>query len=145
MSKVLKVLWKNLWRYIIWKIYWKGQIVLKILSFLYWLNYTLIGVMVFRPSVWKWFKFFSGPCSVWVPGVCARWHVGLVGLVYLVFARCISVFHSFIVILWGLGTLLLFPDFLSLKLFGNSWSNSYIPCLLVIIAHRFTCGERKVW
>ena len=28
-------------------------------------------------------------------------------------------------------------------MFGNSWGNSYIPCLEVIITHRFTCGERK--
>ena len=37
------------------------------------------------------------------------------------------------------------PKTLSLKSFGNSWGNSYIPCLEVIIAHRFTCGERKIW
>ena len=30
-----------------------------------------------------------------------------------------------------------FPKILSLKSLGNSWGNSYIPCLLVIIAHRF--------
>ena len=35
----------------------------------------------------------------------------------------------------------LFPKLLSLKSFGNS----YIPCLEVIIAHCFTCGERKNW
>ena len=25
------------------------------------------------------------------------------------------------------------------------WGNSYIPCLLVIITLRFTCGEKKNW
>ena len=39
-----------------------------------------------------------------------------------------------------------FSDFsLSLKSFGNSWGNSYTSCLLLIIALRFTCGERKIW
>ena len=33
----------------------------------------------------------------------------------------------------------------SLKLFDNSWWNTYIPCLSVLIAHRFTCGEKKIW
>ena len=32
-------------------------------------------------------------------------------------------------ILWGLDSFLIFPIFLSLKSFANSWSNSYIPCL----------------
>ena len=38
-----------------------------------------------------------------------------------------------------------FPDLrsLSLKSFGNSWDISYIPCLLIIIALRFSCGENK--
>ena len=36
-----------------------------------------------------------------------------------------------------------FPKILSHKSFGNWWGNSYIPCLLVIIAHRFTCGKKK--
>ena len=35
------------------------------------------------------------------------------------------------------------PKILSLKYFENSWRNSYIPCLLLITALRFTCGERK--
>ena len=35
--------------------------------------------------------------------------------------------------------------YLSLKLFDNSWCNTYIPCLSVLIAHRFTCGEKKIW
>ena len=33
----------------------------------------------------------------------------------------------------GLGIRPEFPKILSLKLFGNSWGNSYIPCLLLII------------
>ena len=37
-----------------------------------------------------------------------------------------------------------FPE-LSLKSFGNSLGNSYIPCLQVIIAHRLTCGETTIW
>ena len=38
-----------------------------------------------------------------------------------------------------------FPKILSLESFGNSWGNSYIPCLWIIIANSFTCGERKIW
>ena len=38
-----------------------------------------------------------------------------------------------------------FPRILSLMKFGSSWGNSYIPCLQVIIANCFTCGERKIW
>ena len=38
-----------------------------------------------------------------------------------------------------------FPKIVSLNSFRNSFGNSYIPCLKVIIAHRFTCGERKIW
>ena len=38
-----------------------------------------------------------------------------------------------------------FPKILSLKSFRNSWGNSYIPCLYVIVTYRFTCGERKIW
>ena len=36
------------------------------------------------------------------------------------------------------------PNVLSLKLFGNSLGNSYIPCLKVKIADLFTYGERRV-
>ena len=49
-------------------------------------------------------------------------------------------------ILWGLDTFLIFPNsftIASLKSLDNSFVNLYIPCLSVIIAHRFTCGERK--
>ena len=38
-----------------------------------------------------------------------------------------------------------FPKILSLKPFGNSWSNSYIPCFQVIIMHHITCCEKKIW
>ena len=38
-----------------------------------------------------------------------------------------------------------FPNILSLKSFGNSWGNSYIPCLWILIAHRFICTERRIW
>ena len=38
-----------------------------------------------------------------------------------------------------------FPKILSLKLFGNSWGNSHIPCLLLVIMLCFTCGERRIW
>ena len=51
-------------------------------------------------------------------------------------------------ILYCFEVFLIFPNFLkmlSFKSFGNSWSNSYIPCLLLINMHRFTCGERKIW
>ena len=33
------------------------------------------------------------------------------------------------IILWGLDTFLIFPNFVSLELFGNSSGNSYMPCL----------------
>ena len=36
-----------------------------------------------------------------------------------------------------------FPKIPSLKSFDNSWGNSNIPFLLLIITHRFTCGEKK--
>ena len=39
----------------------------------------------------------------------------------------------------------LFPKIVSLKSFSNSRGNSYTPCLLLIIAFYFTCGERKIW
>ena len=38
-----------------------------------------------------------------------------------------------------------FPKILSLKPFGKSWRNSYIPCFQVIIVHHITCGERNIW
>ena len=40
--------------------------------------------------------------------------------------------------------LLQFSKILSLRLFGNSWGNSHIPCLLLIITLRFTCDEKKI-
>ena len=39
----------------------------------------------------------------------------------------------------------IFPNFLSLKSSVNSTGNSYIPCLLLIIKLRLTCGETKIW
>ena len=47
------------------------------------------------------------------------------------------------IIPWGLDTFLTFPNLLSSYL--KSLGNSYIPCLKLIIAHRFTCGESKIW
>ena len=38
-----------------------------------------------------------------------------------------------------------FPKVVSLKSFGNLSGNSYIVCLSITIAHRFTWGDRKVW
>ena len=32
----------------------------------------------------------------------------------------------------------------SLSSFGNSSGNSYIPCLLLVITLRCTCGEKKI-
>ena len=37
------------------------------------------------------------------------------------------------------------PCILSLKSFDNTWSKSYIPCLLLIKMLRFTCGEKKIF
>ena len=45
---------------------------------------------------------------------------------------------------WDFPDLSKFPKNLSVKSFGNSFSNSYIPCLLLIITLRFTCGEKKM-
>ena len=42
------------------------------------------------------------------------------------------------IILCSLVSFLIFPKFLGSQ-------NSYIPCLLVTIAHRCTCGERRIW
>ena len=33
----------------------------------------------------------------------------------------------------------------AIKSFGNSFGNSYTPCLLLIITLCFTCGEKKIW
>ena len=46
---------------------------------------------------------------------------------------------------WDFPGLSKFPKILSLKSFTNSWGNSYIPSLLLIIALRFTCSESKIW
>ena len=35
--------------------------------------------------------------------------------------------------------------FLDPKSFGNSFANSYIPRLLLIIRLYFNCGEKKIW
>ena len=45
-----------------------------------------------------------------------------------------------VIIPWSFEIFLIFPNFLSLKSFGNS----YIPRLLLIITLRFTCGEKKI-
>ena len=37
-----------------------------------------------------------------------------------------------------------FRDFPDLKSFYNSQGNWYIPCLLLLITLRFTCGEKKI-
>ena len=39
---------------------------------------------------------------------------------------------------------LIFSNFLSLKSYGNLWGNSYIPCLLLTITVRFSCGDTKI-
>ena len=39
----------------------------------------------------------------------------------------------------------LFPKILSLQSFGNLCGNSFIPCLLLIIMLRFSCGEKELW
>ena len=36
------------------------------------------------------------------------------------------------------------PKVLSLKSFGNFWGSLYIPCLVLIITIRFTCGDTKI-
>ena len=38
-----------------------------------------------------------------------------------------------------------FPKILILKSFDSLWGNSYRPCFLLIIVHRFTRGETKIW
>ena len=46
---------------------------------------------------------------------------------------------------WDFPGFCLFPKIQSLKSFNNSSGNSDTPCLLLIIALCFTCGERKIW
>ena len=43
------------------------------------------------------------------------------------------------------GSFLASPILNRVKSFGNSCGNLHIPYLWVITAHRFTCGERKIW
>ena len=38
-----------------------------------------------------------------------------------------------------------FPKIQTVKSLENSWGNSYLPCLEVISACRFTRGKRKIW
>ena len=49
---------------------------------------------------------------------------------------------------WGFLDICWFPSnpqvFLAFKSSGNSWDNSFIPCLLLIIALCLTCGESLV-
>ena len=59
------------------------------------------------------------------------------------------------IVLWGFEIFLIFSNFLCLffscmctkarPVFGNLWSSLHIPCLLLIITLRFTCGEKKIW
>ena len=44
---------------------------------------------------------------------------------------------------WDFPDISYFHNILSLKSFGNSQGNSFIPCLLLIIKPCFTCSERK--
>ena len=47
----------------------------------------------------------------------------------------------------GSGAFLIYPNLLkilSLKQFGRWLVIMHVPCLQVIIIHRFTCGERKI-
>ena len=41
--------------------------------------------------------------------------------------------------------ILYFRNISSVKSFGNSWGNSYIPYLLLIITFRLSCGKKKIW
>ena len=43
---------------------------------------------------------------------------------------------------WDVPVFSLFPKIVSLMSFGNSWDNSYVPCLFIIIKLRLTCGEK---
>ena len=46
---------------------------------------------------------------------------------------------------WDFSYISKFPKIISFKSFGSLWSNSEIPCLLLIITLCFTWGERKIW
>ena len=51
--------------------------------------------------------------------------------------------RRWVIILLSFEIFLIFPNFLtSIKSFENSWGNSYIPCLLLLILLRFTCGVK---
>ena len=105
----------------------------------------LAGILI----AWYWYWIGSG--RLWVANCCSGGYYCFSGR----FCWCWGgggVFWrgagQWAVILWGLDNVLIifkFPKILSLKLFGDSWGNSCIPCLYVIIVYRFTCGERRIW
>ena len=45
---------------------------------------------------------------------------------------------------WDFPDISKLPKILRLKSFGNSLSNSYLPCLILIITLYVTCGESKI-
>ena len=47
--------------------------------------------------------------------------------------------------IWDFRNISLFPKILSLKLFGNSWGNSYTKFAILDITFRFTCGESDLY
>ena len=53
----------------------------------------------------------------------------------VVLTKISKLFHNFT----------MFNKVLSLKSIDNFWSNLYIPCLWLVNALRFTCGDRKIW
>ena len=68
------------------------------------------------------------------------------GRVWLLFVGSFLLFLTKFLFLhgdWALGY-----RSMSFRYFSNSlksFGNLHIPCLLVIIAHRFTSGEEKIW
>ena len=94
-------------------------------SFKGYLRQTL--VFVWNSAMREKFNFYSSVVFGWF----CRWGWALVHH----FSKC-----------WDFPDFPFFPRILGLDpKIGHSWGNSYTPCLLLIMALRFTCGERKSW
>ena len=91
-----------------------------------------ILVLIWKSDPWEKFNPFVLVTFLLELTKCLFWHEGcaLVGH-YLKFRYFPNISY--------------FTKFLTLKSLGNFSSNSYIPCLYLIISHRFTCPDIKIW
>ena len=99
-----------------------------------------VGVELFLVRIFlflDWMRGFAEWVSVFGPGArgCGpgiAWYVGN--------------FRAVLVFAWNSALRKKFNfHYPSLKSLGNSWGNSYIPSLLLIMTLHFTCGDRKIW